>query len=99
MCTTAAPASAASMAEVAICSGVTGTCGLRPTVSPARVMGQVLKALQFNGSSPHPGSTPVAWATLRTPHAGPAVSPYPGQPRRRDDEMGRLGGMRATNAD
>ena len=52
MCTTAAPASAASMAEVAICSGVTGTCGLRPTVSPAPVMAQVMKAFQFNGSLP-----------------------------------------------
>jgi hypothetical protein len=37
---------------VAICSGVTGTCGLRPTVSPAPVMAQVMKAFQFNGSLP-----------------------------------------------
>src|SRR5215472_2653571 len=33
MCTIAAPALAASIAEVAICSGVTGTAGLRPGVS------------------------------------------------------------------
>src|SRR5208282_6931967 len=33
MCTMAAPALAASIAEWAICSGVTGTAGLRPGVS------------------------------------------------------------------
>src|SRR6516162_9489723 len=33
MCTMAAPALAASMADVAICAGVTGTAGLRPGVS------------------------------------------------------------------
>src|ERR1700758_5868878 len=33
MCTMAAPALAASIAELAICSGVTGTAGLRPGVS------------------------------------------------------------------
>ncbi len=60
MCTTAAPASAASIAEVAICSGVTGTCGLRPTVSPAPVMAQVMKAFQFNGSLPSSRFIPVA---------------------------------------
>src|ERR1700758_3705043 len=33
ICTIAAPALAASIAELAICSGVTGTAGLRPGVS------------------------------------------------------------------
>jgi hypothetical protein len=33
MCTMAAPALAASIAELAICWGVTGTAGLRPGVS------------------------------------------------------------------
>ena len=47
MCTTAAPALAASIADAAICSGVTGTCGLFPTVSPAPVMAQVMKTSQF----------------------------------------------------
>ena len=59
MCTTAAPALAASMAEVAICSGVTGTCGLLPTVSPAPVMAQVMKTSQFNGSLPSSRFVPV----------------------------------------
>ena len=52
MCTTAAPARAASIAEVAICSGVTGTWGLLVVVSPAPVMAHVMKAFQFTDSSP-----------------------------------------------
>ena len=47
MCTTAAPALAAPIADVAICSGVTGTCGLLPTVSPEPVIAQVMKTSQF----------------------------------------------------
>src|SRR5438477_651944 len=47
MCTTAAPARAASIAALAICSGVTGTCSLRATVSPAPVTAQVTKTSQF----------------------------------------------------
>ena len=47
MCTTAAPALAASIADVAICSGVTGTCGLLPTVLPEPVTAQVMKTSQF----------------------------------------------------
>jgi hypothetical protein len=39
----AAPASAASIAASAISSGVTGTCGERPAVSPAPVSAQVMK--------------------------------------------------------
>src|SRR5215472_1282007 len=50
-CTTAAPAAAASRAESAICSGVTGTSPLRPTVSPAPVSAHVMKASQFTSSS------------------------------------------------
>ena len=40
-------AAAASIADRAICSGVTGTCGLRPTVSPAPVIAHVMKTFQF----------------------------------------------------
>src|SRR6476659_9448975 len=51
MCATAAPARAASIAASAICSGVTGTRSLRPTVSPAPVTAQVTKTSQFTASS------------------------------------------------
>src|SRR5215218_6933157 len=47
MWTTAAPALAASIADVAICSGLTGTCGLLPTVLPDPVTAQVMKTSQF----------------------------------------------------
>src|SRR3954470_19114593 len=40
MCTIAAPALAASMAEAAICCGVTGTAGFRPGVSAEPVTAQ-----------------------------------------------------------
>jgi hypothetical protein len=40
MCTMAAPALAASIAELAICSGVTGTAELRPGVSADPVTAQ-----------------------------------------------------------
>ena len=40
----AAPACAASSAESAICSGVTGTLSLTPVESPAPVTAQVMKA-------------------------------------------------------
>src|SRR5215831_4668156 len=51
MCTTAAPACAASIAASAIRSGVTGTCSLRGTVSPAPVTAHVTKTSQFTASS------------------------------------------------
>ena len=51
MCTTAAPARAASIADSAICAGVTGTCGLLAVVSPAPVTAQVMKTSQFTSSS------------------------------------------------
>src|SRR5947208_5148827 len=51
MCATAAPARAASIAASATCSGVTGTCSLRPAVSPAPVTAQVTKTSQFTPSS------------------------------------------------
>src|SRR4051794_26453258 len=51
MCATAAPARAASIAASAICSGVTGTCSLRPAVSPAPVTAQVTKTSQITASS------------------------------------------------
>ena len=53
------PPLAASIAESAICSGVTGTCGLLAVVSPAPVMAQVMKTSQFNGSLPSSRSSPV----------------------------------------
>ena len=56
MCTTAAPALAASIADSAICCGVTGTCGLLPVVSPAPVMAQVMKTSQFTRTSFAPTS-------------------------------------------
>ena len=45
--TIAAPAFAASMAESAICAGVTGMSGCRPTVSPAPVTAQVMMTSVF----------------------------------------------------
>ena len=47
MCTIVAPARAAAMPDSAICSGVTGTCSERPTVSPAPVSAQVIITLRF----------------------------------------------------
>ena len=44
-----APARAAAMPDSAICSGVTGTCSERPTVSPAPVSAQVIMTLRFTG--------------------------------------------------
>ena len=52
MWTIVAPARAAAMPDSAICSGVTGTCSERPTVSPAPVRAQVIMTLRFNGRSP-----------------------------------------------
>src|SRR5262249_29433140 len=46
MCTIAAPALAASIADVAICSGVTGTAGLRPGVSAEPVTAQEMITLR-----------------------------------------------------
>ena len=50
MCTMAAPALAASIDEVAICSGVTGTAGLRPGVSAAPVTAQEMITLRCMAS-------------------------------------------------
>ena len=46
MCTIAAPALAASSAELAICSGVTGTAGLRPGVSAEPVTAHEMMTLR-----------------------------------------------------
>src|SRR5689334_22542787 len=51
MCTIVAPARGAAMPDSAICSGVTGTCSERPTVSPAPVSAQVIMTLRFIGLS------------------------------------------------
>src|SRR5262249_48949103 len=50
--TIVAPARAAAMPDSAICSGVTGTCSDRPTVSPAPVRAQVIMTLRFTEGSP-----------------------------------------------
>ena len=47
MWTTAAPARAASIADSAICAGVTGTRSEREVVSPAPVIAQVMNASVF----------------------------------------------------
>jgi hypothetical protein len=47
MCTMAAPARAASMAEAAICSGVIGQCGLLVTWGSSPVMAQVIMTSEF----------------------------------------------------
>src|SRR5271155_3265942 len=52
MCTMAAPALAASIAELAICSGVTGTAGLRPGVSAEPVTAQEIITLRCMVSHP-----------------------------------------------
>ena len=49
MCTTAAPALAASMQSLAMCSGVTGTFSLLPTVSPEPVTAQVMNTEGMGG--------------------------------------------------
>src|SRR5262245_28393793 len=54
MCTMAAPALAASIADVAICCGVTGTAGLRAGVSAEPVTAQeiiTLRAIDFPPTS------------------------------------------------
>src|SRR5215510_15006719 len=52
MCTIAAPALAASRQELAICSGVTGTAGLRPGVSAEPVTAQEIITLRAIFSLP-----------------------------------------------
>src|SRR5882757_5144107 len=79
MCTMAAPALAASMADCAICAGVTGTAGLRPGVSADPVTAHEIMTLRCIGvSSPRPcrfcseprnsmrGSTPSRVRSKRT---------------------------------
>ena len=46
MCTIAAPALAASIDDLAICSGVTGTAGLRPGVSAEPVTAHEIMTLR-----------------------------------------------------
>ncbi len=50
MCTTAAPAAAASSADSAIWSGVTGTLSLTPVESPEPVTAQVMNAADLTGA-------------------------------------------------
>src|SRR5438067_11685662 len=61
--TTAAPASAASSAALAIWLGVTGIAGCLPTVSPAPVTAQVMITLGFIVSS-------SLWGKVSLPPAG-----------------------------
>src|SRR5580704_4503555 len=51
MCTMAAPALAASIEERAICSGVTGTAGLRPGVSAEPVTAHEMMTLRCMGKT------------------------------------------------
>src|SRR5262245_61354797 len=51
MCTIAAPALAASMEDLAICSGVTGTAGLRPGVSAEPVTAHEIMTLRCMSAS------------------------------------------------
>ena len=52
----AAPALAASIDERAICSGVTGTAGLRPGVSAEPVTAQEMMTLRCMGTTSPPGA-------------------------------------------
>jgi len=52
MWTIAAPARAASTAEAAICTGVTGQCGLLVTLVSSPVTAQVMMTSGFIGISP-----------------------------------------------
>src|ERR1700719_4025240 len=74
MCTIAAPALAASIEERAICSGVTGTAGLRPGVSAEPVTAQEMMTLRCMvcGYSPPQRRCPVgrirtAFGAIRLP--------------------------------
>src|SRR6185295_4656716 len=51
ICTIAAPALAASIEDCAICSGVTGTAGLRPGVSAEPVTAHEMMTLRCMGAS------------------------------------------------
>ena len=59
MCTIAAPASAAAIAEAAICSGVTAQCGLLVTLVSSPVTAQVIMTSGFMGA---PGTRTQALA-------------------------------------
>ena len=97
MCTTAAPARAASIAASAICSGVTGTCSLRPTVSPAPVTAQVTKTSQFTASSVRYANLRCTSCEARTimPSRFPMVQSAPTQPARPRRAPRHRAGVRA----
>src|SRR5690242_7074308 len=63
MCTIAAPALAASSAEVAICSGVTGTAGFLPTESADPVTAQEIMTLRTVASRFALVEESLAWRT------------------------------------
>src|SRR5215472_5177941 len=73
MCTMAAPALAASIAESAICLGVTGTAGLRPGVSAEPVTAHEIITLRCIASPQ--GCPPRSNCLAPRPHwlAGAAV--------------------------
>src|SRR6185369_17696796 len=60
MWTIAAPALAASIADCAICCGVTGTAGLRPGVSAEPVTAHEIITLRCMGTPAGPGE----WASI-----------------------------------
>src|SRR5712691_3612990 len=73
-CTIAAPALAASIADCAICAGVTGTAGLRPGVSADPVTAHEIMTLRCISSPRLPVGVPVVAAKL---YASRARKPSP----------------------
>src|SRR6476646_9804253 len=76
----AAPALAASMADCAICSGVTGTAGLRPGVSADPVTAHEIMTLRC---MPPPCPTLFRESLQRGPGGSPEVPPATWGCRRR----------------
>src|SRR5690606_28370661 len=96
MCTTAAPALAAATASAAICSGVTGTCSLLPTVSPAPVSAQVMMTLSCMCSRSFLDDGAVDEVLQVLPHRLDGTARLPGQYLDTEpvDECAELGGDR-----
>src|SRR5213595_1924801 len=66
ICTIAAPARAASIAEFAICSGVIGQCGLLVTLLSSPVMAQVMMTSEFMAAGPRAhGARPAVILSLQ----------------------------------
>src|SRR6516165_9382922 len=82
ICTIAAPALAASIADCAICAGVTGTAGFLPGVSAEPVTAQAIITLRcmvppadaYRASLAH---VPARWTTGSAPRT--CANAYPGR--------------------